>query len=466
MAEAAAPASQTSNLPELTVSELAGAVRRTMETTFDRVRVRGELGRVLVARSGHLYVDLKDETATISLVMWKTNLARLSFKPEEGLEVIAEGKLTTFPSRSQYQLLADRMEPAGAGALLAQLEKLKARLQAEGLFDAAKKKPIPTLPRLIGVVTSPSGAVIRDILHRLEERFPRPVILWPVLVQGPEAAGQIARAIDGFNRLQGAMRPDVLIVARGGGSIEDLWAFNEEIVVRAAAASAIPLISAVGHETDTTLIDFASDLRAPTPTAAAERAVPVRAELLERVTTLGARLSTGLVRGVELRRAHLRSVTARLPKPEALTANAQQRLDRVAEKLSYALVARVRAAQSAFDRVAGRLRPAALTMDVKRREERLGETALRMRQAFTRSLKQKQEALAAAGRVLETLSHKSVLARGFALVERDGKLVRRAGELANGDAVKITFADGDKPAVIGGVKPAGKKGGGEQGSLF
>ncbi len=463
------PPPTSSNLPELTVSELAGAVKRTMEQSFERVRVRGELGRVLVARSGHLYVDLKDENASLSLVMWKANVAHLTFKPEEGLEIVAEGKLTTYPGRSQYQLIADRMEPAGVGALLAQLEKLKARLAAEGLFEAARKKPIPMLPTLIGVVTSPTGAVIRDILHRLEERFPRRVILWPVLVQGAEAAGQIAAAIRGFNRLEGAMRPDVLIVARGGGSIEDLWAFNEEIVVRAAAESVIPLISAVGHETDTTLIDYASDLRAPTPTAAAERAVPVRADLLERVSTFGARLTTGLVRGVELRRAQLRTLAAHLPKPEAVLGLAQQRADRAGEKLAAALMMRVRAAQSTFDRTAARLRPSALSQDVKRRGERLVEMQTRLAAAMARALRQKREAAAGAGRLLETLSHKSVLARGFALVERGGALVRRAGDLSAGDAVTISFADGSAPATIGapgGARPAAKKSGAAQGDLF
>ncbi|MET0182043.1 MAG: exodeoxyribonuclease VII large subunit [Caulobacterales bacterium] len=445
MAEAAV----TSNLPELSVSELAGAVKRTMEERFDRVRVRGELGRVLIAKSGHLYVDLKDENACVSLIMWKTNVARLSFKPEEGLEVVAEGKLTTYPSRSQYQLVADRMEPAGAGALLAQLEKLKQRLAAEGLFAAERKKPIPYLPRVIGVVTSPTGAVIRDILHRLGERFPRRVLLWPVLVQGAEAAGQIANAIKGFNALQGALRPDVLIVARGGGSIEDLWAFNEEIVVRAAAASEIPLISAVGHETDTTLIDFASDLRAPTPTGAAEKAVPVRAELIERVEVLGGRLGGGLVRGLERRRTELRAAGGRLPRAEALLQIPQQRFDRVAEKLSSGLVANARAAQAKLDRIAARLRPEALAQSVARRHERVEMIAGRLQPAMTRRIGDRARALAAAGRVLESLSHQSVLKRGFAIVQRaDGVLVRAGGDLTAGDQILIQFADVAKDAVI------------------
>jgi exodeoxyribonuclease VII large subunit len=465
-------AAANSNLPELTVSELAQAVKRTMETTFDRVRVRGELGRVLIAKSGHLYVDLKDENATISTVMWKSSVAALTFKPEEGLEVVAEGRLSTYPGRSQYQLIADRMAPAGVGALLAQLEKLKAKLAAEGLFARERKKPIPYLPRVIGVVTSPTGAVIRDILHRLEERFPRRVLLWPVLVQGPEAAGQVARAIKGFNALSGELRPDVLIVARGGGSIEDLWAFNEEIVVRAAAESAIPLISAVGHETDTTLIDFASDLRAPTPTGAAEKAVPVRAELIERVEVLEGRLKGGLVRLTEKRRTELRAAAARLPRLETLFQIPQQRFDRAAERLTAALVANTRAAQSKLDRVAARLRPEALQQDVARRRDLLARTSARLEPAMKRALEAHRKHLDAAGRMLESLSHKSVLARGFVMVHReDGTLVRAAKDLNAGDVVDLTFHDGDKKAVVDpppeAAKPKPKaKPGGDQGSLF
>jgi exodeoxyribonuclease VII large subunit len=475
MSEAVAsqPNAPGSNLPELSVSELAHAVKRAVERDFDRVRVRGELGRVLIAKSGHLYVDLKDENATISTVMWKANVGALTFKPEEGLEVVVEGRLTTYPGRSQYQLIAERMTPAGVGALLAQLEKLKAKLQAEGLFAPARKKPIPYLPRRIGVVTSPTGAVIRDILHRLGERFPRKVLLWPVLVQGPEAAGQIARAIKGFNALQGELRPDVLIVARGGGSIEDLWAFNEEIVVRAAAESQIPLISAVGHETDTTLIDYASDLRAPTPTGAAEKAVPVRAELVERVTTLEGRLKGGLVRGLERRRTEVRAAAARLPRLETLFQLPQQRYDRAAERLSAALVANTRAAQSKLDRVAARLRPEALGQDVTRRRELLTRTAARLKPAVARALDQRRQQLAGAARMLESLSHKSVLARGFVMVHReDGSLVRSAKELSPGDAVELTFADDKQKAVIDpprgdGLKSKPKaKPGGNQGDLF
>jgi len=475
-------AAANSNLPELTVSELAQAVKRTMERDFDRVRVRGELGRVLIAKSGHLYVDLKDENATISTVMWRANVAELSFKPEEGLEVVAEGRISTFPGRSQYQLIAERMTPAGVGALLAQLEKLKQKLAAEGLFAPERKKPIPYLPRIVGVVTSPTGAVIRDILHRLGERFPRRVILWPVLVQGPEAAGQVARAIRGFNALAGDMRPDVLIVARGGGSIEDLWAFNEEIVVRAAAESQIPLISAVGHETDTTLIDYASDLRAPTPTGAAEKAVPVRSDLIERVEVLGGRLKGGLVRGLQTRRTTLRATAVRLPRLETLFQIPQQRFDRAAERLTAALIASTRMAQSKLDRIAARLRPQALAQDLARRREALTRTAARLQPAAARTIEARRQQLLGVTRMLESLSHKSVLARGFVMVHRvDGALVRAAKDLSPGDEIELTFADDKQRAVIDpperdepaspeparATPPRAKpKPGGDQGSLF
>jgi len=463
-----ADSAPTSNLPELSVSELSHAVKRTMETTFDRVRVRGELGRVTIAKSGHMYADLKDENASLSVVMWKGVASQLRFRPEEGLEVIAEGKLSTFPGKSSYQLIADRMEPAGVGALLAQLEKLKAKLAAEGLFAADRKKPIPYLPDTIGVITSPTGAVIRDILHRLGERFPRRVLLWPVLVQGEHAAGQVAAAIKGFNGFTGALRPDVIIVARGGGSIEDLWAFNEEIVVRAAAESVIPLISAVGHETDTTLIDFASDLRAPTPTGAAEKAVPVRTQLIEQVESHGSRLSGGLLRGMDRRRTELRAVSARLPRPETLLAMAQQRFDRGAERLGFALQANTRAAQARLDRVAARLRGETLRQDIARRAQRLRELDARLGSALQRGVADDRRRLQQTGRLLDTLSHKSVLARGFALVTTEaGAVVRRADALSTGDAVKLTFADGAAPAVIGGEGKKKPKGGkAEQGTLF
>ncbi|NJM84299.1 MAG: exodeoxyribonuclease VII large subunit, partial [Tabrizicola sp.] len=286
------------NQPEYTVSELSGAVKRVIEGEFGLVRVRGEVGRVSRPASGHLYFDLKDDRAVIAAISWKGQVAKMQVRPEEGMEVVATGRMTTFPGQSKYQLIVEDVAPAGAGALMAMLEKRRAALAAEGLFDAARKQAIPYLPAVIGVVTSPSGAVIRDILHRLRDRFPRHVLIWPVAVQGQDCAAQVAAAIRGFNAIEAGgpiPRPDVLIVARGGGSLEDLWGFNEEIVVRAAAESAIPLISAVGHETDTTLIDHAADLRAPTPTAAAELAVPVRLELLATLEAQGARLVRGVV---------------------------------------------------------------------------------------------------------------------------------------------------------------------------
>jgi exodeoxyribonuclease VII large subunit len=465
-------------LPEFSVSELASTIKRTMETTFDRVRVRGELGRVVIAKSGHLYADLKDENAVLNMVMWKGTVSGLKFRPEEGLEVVAEGRLSTFPGKSAYQLIADRLEPAGVGALLAQLERLKARLAAEGLFAAERKKPIPFLPEVIGVVTSPTGAVIRDILHRLADRFPRRVLLWPVLVQGEHAAAQVAAAIAGFNRLEpggSVPRPDVLIVARGGGSIEDLWAFNEEIVVRAAAASAIPLISAVGHETDTTLIDYAADLRAPTPTGAAEKAVPVRAELLERVETLGARLGAALLHGQQRHRADLKAVAARLPRPETLLAPAEQRLDRAGERLAGAFLNAVRAARARADRISARLRPEALQQDIARRRQRVAEMETRLGQCVRRRLDEHARHIVQAGRLLESLSHKSALARGFAIVRRpDGAIVRRADALSAGETVRLVFADGETPAAVladDAPAPAAKKARragepGKQGGLF
>ncbi|TVQ54909.1 MAG: exodeoxyribonuclease VII large subunit, partial [Rhodobacteraceae bacterium] len=331
------------NAPEFTVSEISGAVKRTLEDRFGRVRVRGELGRVNRHRgSGHVYVDLKDDRAVLAAVIWKGVAARLEIQPTEGDEVIAEGRLTTFAGQSKYQLVIERLSYAGEGALLAKLEKLKRALAAEGLFDESRKRPLPYLPRAIGVVTSPSGAVIRDILHRLSERFPLPVLVWPVPVQGPACAPAVAAAVRGFNALPEAgpiPRPDVLIVARGGGSVEDLWGFNEEQVVRAVAASAIPVISAVGHETDTTLIDFAADRRAPTPTAAAEMAAPVRRDLLAALAGLEERRLRALSRGLRLGRERLEATGRLLPAPDALLAGPRQRLDRAAERLPRALAA-------------------------------------------------------------------------------------------------------------------------------
>src|SRR5580698_2459083 len=324
------------NLPELTVSELSAALKRTIEDAYGFVRVRGELGKVSYHSNGHVYFDLKDDRACISGVVWRSTATRIKLKLEAGLEVVVTGRLTTYAGRSQYQIIVETLEPAGLGALMALLEERKRRLTAEGLFDEARKQLLPYLPAIIGVVTSPTGAVIRDILHRLEDRFPRRVLVWPVRVQGDGSAEQIAAAIRGFNALPlgGKIpRPDLLIVARGGGSLEDLWSFNEEIVVRAAAESHIPLISAVGHETDITLIDFAADKRAPTPTAAAEMAVPVRAELFVEVSSYQRRMMLCWQRGQDSRRNELRAAARALPELSELLAIPRQRLDHLGSAL-------------------------------------------------------------------------------------------------------------------------------------
>lgn len=499
------PDGPPANTPEFTVSELSASIKRTVEDAFGQVRVRGELGRVTLAKSGHLYFDLKDANAVLASVMWKGNAAHLSFRPEEGLEVVAEGKLSTFPGQSRYQLIADRMAPAGVGALLAQLERLKAKLAAEGLFEAARKKPIPFLPRVIGVVTSPTGAVIRDILHRLSERFGVRVLLWPTLVQGEKAAAQVAAAVAGFDALaEGGPipRPDVLIVARGGGSIEDLWAFNDERVARAVAACSIPVISAVGHETDTTLIDFVSDLRAPTPTGAAEKAVPVRAELLAQVQGLEARLTRAIGRTFETDRTRLRAAAARLPRPQTLFAPQSQRLDLADARLAPALRALAARAQNRLTAAAARLNPRLLAAEAARRRVRLADLsrrlslrspeagiaaarqrvdalAARLRPAVDRQLVAWKRQVEAGARQLEALSHRATLARGYGLVRRgsDGALLRSVAGVAAGEALSVTLADGSLDVRVegdGAATPAPKPAprptrappGGDQGRLF
>ncbi|MDG1417731.1 MAG: exodeoxyribonuclease VII large subunit [Maricaulis sp.] len=448
----------SSNTPEYTVTELATGVKRTVEDAFGHVRVRGELGRVVVAKSGHVYFDIKDEKSVINSIAWKGTASRFRFKPEEGLEVVIEGRMSTYPGRSQYQLIVETMEPAGAGALMALLDERKKKLAGEGLFDPDRKKKLPFLPRTIAVVTSPTGAVIRDILHRLRDRFPRHVLLWPVLVQGEKAAAQIAEAIEGFNALpaDGAVpRPDLIIVARGGGSIEDLWAFNEEIVVRATAASDIPLISAVGHETDTTLIDFASDRRSPTPTGAAEMAVPVRAELKADIETLGGRLVAALSRLIERRRTELRAAASALPRPASLMELKRQRFDLVAEKLDAALLGNVAVKRSSLLVLGAGLKPVALGRDISAKRERLVDRMRRLDMASTRAMADRKSRLEQWGARLNSLSHEAALKRGFALVRDDaGKLVRQGAALASGASVELEFADTRRGAVIDGTAGA------------
>lgn len=434
------PSNVPTNVHEYSVSELAFSLKRTVEETFGRVRVRGELGRVVIAKSGHMYVDVKDDKAVIASIMWKGAVSRLSVRPEEGMEVVVEGKLTTYPGRSQYQLVIDKLEPAGVGALMAMLEKRKKMLAAEGLFDAEHKQALPYLPQTIGVITSPTGAVIRDILHRLEDRFPLRVLVWPVLVQGDAAAAQISAAITGFNHYGATPelpRPDLLIVARGGGSIEDLWCFNEENVVRAAYASNIPIISAVGHETDWTLIDYVADQRAPTPTGAAEIAVPVRAELIDTVEDYGLRLKRGLSRTVESKK--LSFAAAKLPKLDTVLSNPRQR----------------------FDLAAARLRPDALVQDIARKSDSVQNAGREVILSMGRLLQKSRDRLAGAGKLLEAYSYQGVLERGYALVsDADGKVVRKGKPLKSGQTVNLTFSDGKRGAVIDGkptlVKPKRK----------
>ena len=511
------PAENLINAPEFTVTELSSALKRTVEDNFGHVRVRGEISGFRGPHSsGHCYFALKDESAKIEAVIWKGVHGRMRFKPQEGLEVIATGKLTTYPGSSKYQIVIEAIEPAGVGALMALMEERKRKLGAEGLFDEARKQLLPWLPEVIGVVTSPTGAVIRDILHRLEDRFPRRVLVWPVKVQGEGSAEQIAAAIRGFNALpEGGRipRPDVLIVARGGGSLEDLWSFNEEIVVRAADDSMIPLISAVGHETDITLIDFASDKRAPTPTAAAEMAVPVRSELMVEVGTLARRVMVCWQRGQEARRNELRAAARALPIAGELLAIPRQRLDGAASALPRALKANTHAhfrryaATSARltvrvlrgqlaqarqrltasgarmlhstrsllrmrrDRYAGleiRLKASKLSnaqaqrQKIARERERVLRLAERSRRALATAMQRHQARIAHSGQLLAALSYRGVLARGFALVrDEQGLPMHAAAAIGPGAHLTLEFADGrvgatadaDRPPVARAAKP-------------
>src|SRR5689334_15138989 len=404
------------NLPEYTVSELSQALKRSVEENFSHVRVRGEISGYKRHSSGHCYLVLKDADAALDAVCWRQTAIRLPIKPEDGMEVVCTGRLTTYPGRSKYQLVIDSIALAGIGALLRILEERRQRLAAEGLFATERKKKLPFLPEVIGIVTSPTGAVIRDILHRLADRFPRRVLLWPVAVQGEGAAAQIAAGIQGFNRLAAGgpvPRPDLLIVARGGGSLEDLMPFNEEIVVRAAAASGIPLISAVGHETDTTLIDHASDRRAPTPTAAAEMAVPVRLDLLADLAGRSARFSAALARFFEARRLNLALLARGLPDPQDLIGNAAQRLDDRAERLRLAAAAQLRAARQRLDLAASRLRPAAFAAEIARLRGRNAEAGARLDRAVQSFIARNREAVDNFAGRLATHSerHESLLAR-------------------------------------------------------
>ncbi len=408
------------NAPALSVSELSGALKRTVEGAFGHVRVRGEISGFKRVASGHCYFTLKDESANIDAVIWRGQAGSLRFQPEDGIEVVATGKLTTYPARSRYQIVVDRLELAGQGALMALLDKRRQALAAEGLFDAGRKRALPFAPRKIGVVTSPTGAVIRDILHRLEDRFPTHVLLWPVPVQGEGAAEKIAAAVRGLNAL--ADPPALIIVARGGGSIEDLWAFNEEAVVRAVADSAIPTISAVGHETDTTLCDFAADMRAPTPTAAAELAVPVRAELAAQVRELGGRAERMARRTADRGGEQLQALLRHWPAREELLAPQRQRVDELAERLPRALRGRIDRARGELGHAAGGLRPNLLAAVHRRARERL----------------------AALWRIAQASHPELPLARGYALVkDKDGQVLTSAAAAQRARALRLKFRDAE-----------------------
>jgi exodeoxyribonuclease VII large subunit len=446
------------NLPEYTVSELSAALKRSIEENFSFVRVRGEISGWKRVASGHCYFALKDADA----VCWRMTAIRLAIKPEDGMEVVCNGRLTTYPGRSKYQLVVDSVELAGVGALLKLLEDRRQRLAAEGLFAHERKKKLPFLPEIIGIVTSPTGAVIRDILHRLADRFPRRVLLWPVAVQGESAAQQVAAAIAGFNRIaaggpgnNGVPRPDLIIVARGGGSLEDLMAFNEEIVVRAAAASTIPLISAVGHETDTTLIDHASDRRAPTPTAAAEMAVPVRLDLIAELGGKAGRLAGGLSRLLSERRLRLEGLGRGLPDPRDLLGAAAQRLDDRAERLRLAIDGRFATARQRLDLAAAGLRPAALAADIGRARERLQDCDGRLSGAFGRCLAGKRDGLDNFAGRLATHSerHESLLARGYVVVrDSNERVVTDAIKVRPNTALELEFFDGKVGVIAGGSR--------------
>ena len=493
---------RVSNLPEFSVSEISGAIKRTLEGEFGRVRVRGEITEMKRYPSGHIYFSLKDESAKLSGIVWKNAVPRLGLTPENGVEVVAIGRISAYGERSSYQLIVERMEYAGAGALLARIEALRVRLTEEGLFDPTRKVPLPVLPRLIGVVSSERGAVIQDIRTTIARRFPRDILLWPVAVQGEGAAEQIAAAIAGFDALTGAMRPDVLIVARGGGSLEDLMAFNDEAVIRAAAACRIPLISAVGHETDTTLIDFVSDRRAPTPTAAAEMAIPARADLLADLAQKAARLAGALASATRDRRLRLMRAERGLPDLPSLLGTARQRLDDRGDRLSLALPNLLERRRSALTAAGGRLpdlpgliagarervadrgarlvqalpglvatRRHALGLAEQRLvsglrqgvglvHQRAGRVLSRLTDAAPRAaLREAAAKLEGAGARLESVSPLAVLARGYALVtDMTGTPITQAAGVKPGTRMRLRFVDGEVKATSDGTRPGERQG--------
>ncbi len=446
------------NQPVYSIGEISQALKRTVEGVFSHIRVRGEISGLTRAASGHMYLSLKDADAVLDGVCWRGTAGRLKFQPEDGMEVVASGRLSTYPGRSRYQIIIDSLEVAGEGALLKMLEERRKKLLAEGLFDEDRKKNIPYIPEVIGIVTSPTGAVIRDILHRLGDRFPSRVLLAPVIVQGDGAPVQVAAAIEGFNRLSPGCpvpRPDLLIVARGGGSLEDLWAFNEEVVVRAAADSGIPLISAIGHETDTTLIDFAADLRAPTPTAAAEMAVPVRAELMAGTADLGARLLGAMSRQIDHQGTRLGGLARGLPDPRRLTEEASQRLDDKAERLRNAPANFLITRRASLQALAGGLISPA--RQITEKTELLVARARAAQGAMGNFLETRTQSLSNLQRLLDGLSYERVLERGFALINdaATGAALTSASQASPGTSLGIRFSDGQVSAQV--VDQGGKK---------
>ena len=481
------------NEPEFSVSEISNAIKRLIEEEFSYVRIRGEIGRVSLPRSGHVYLDLKDEKSVIAGVIWKGVADKLMTKPEEGMEVIARGRVTTFGGQSKYQIIIDDLRPAGVGALMAMLEKRKKQFQAEGIFNQEHKKPLPFLPEIIGVITSPSGAVIKDILHRLSDRFPRKVTLWPVAVQGDNCAREVSRAIDGFNSLtvqNPLIAPDLIIVARGGGSIEDLWGFNEELVVRSAFKSTIPLISAIGHETDTTLLDYVADVRAPTPSAAAEMAVPVRHELLALIDANEARLSRALSQVLLNRSQRLLDISRSLPRVFGLLEGPTQRLDSISTRLPISLtssvklkksrlfelstgikptslIMRLENSQSKFELQAkqlktllgycidlrkqtlgslfSRIKNLALKREILHEQKNLKDLSLRIRKAYEMSLTNLETKLQAIDRLRETLGYRETLNRGYAVIRSGDNVITEKAKALYETNLSIEFWDGELP---------------------
>lgn len=437
------PEPAQNNVPEYSVSEISQSLKRSVEDRFSHVRVRGELSRVTIAKSGHLYTDLKDDQAVLNMILWRTTVSKLNFQPEEGLEVVATGRLTTYPGRSNYQIIAEDLQIAGQGAIMKMIEDRRKRLAAEGLFDASRKKPIPFLPKKIGVVTSPTGAVIRDILHRLEERFPVEVLLWPVMVQGQGAAEQITKAIDGFNALPTEHRPDVLIVARGGGSFEDLMPFQEENVVRAVANCDIPVISAVGHETDTTLIDYVSDLRAPTPTGAAEKAVPVRQELQAEILNKAVRLNTSLMTQIKHKTTHINTLARALPHPSRVYDMQMQNLDHLDHKLSSGMKTFYQTCEKHLDFWANRLPHPKHTFSLA--SSRLEPYTQRLQTSYKTFVERQEKRVENTAQLLETLSFKSILKRGYSVIrDMEGSVITQTKDLPS--EFLIEMRDGEQKA--------------------